>query len=181
VRAALELVLRGHEPYPAAVVDRAWELIRANIGIGLLTEDVDAELLAPPVNVLRVALHPSGMAPRILNLAQWRTHLLERLARQIAATGDAALRTLREELEDYPAPPLDGTVEDLGDVCVPLRLRTRHGDLSFISTIATFGTALDVTVAELAIESFFPADEATGEVVRAYAAVAEPSPALTRS
>jgi transcriptional regulator with XRE-family HTH domain len=169
VRTALELVLRGHEPYPAAVVDRTWELIQGNRGIGLLIEEVDPELLAPPVNVLRVSLHPDGMAARILNLADWRAHLLERLERQIAATGDASLRTLRDELEGYPAPPPDGTAENLGDVCVPLRLRTRYGDLSFVSTIATFGTAVDITVAELAIESFFPADEATAEVVRGYA------------
>jgi transcriptional regulator with XRE-family HTH domain len=169
VRTALELVLRGHEPYPAAVVDRTWELIQGNRGIGLLIEGVDPELLAPPVNVLRVSLHPDGMAPRIANLADWRAHLLERLRRQIAATGDPSLRTLLGELESYPAPQPDGAPEDLADVCVPLRLHTPHGDLSFISTIATFGTAVDITVAELAIESFFPADPATAEVVRAYA------------
>src|SRR5215207_9041512 len=170
VRAALDLVLRGHEPYPAAVVDRTWELIRGNRGIGLLVEGVDPELLAPPVNVLRVSLHPRGMAPGIANLADWRAHLLERLGRQIAATGDPSLVTLRDELAGYPAPPPPESTEDLGDVCVPLRLRTPHGELSFISTIATFGTAVDITVAELAIESFFPADAATAEVVRTYVA-----------
>jgi transcriptional regulator with XRE-family HTH domain len=168
VRTALDLVLRGHEPYPAAVVDRTWELIQGNRGIGLLIEGVDPDLLAPPVNVLRVSLHPSGMAPGILNLADWRAHLLERLRRQIAATGDRSLETLLGELEEYPAPPAQGEPENLGDVCVPLRLRTAHGDLAFISTIATFGTAVDITVAELAIESFFPADAATAEVLRAY-------------
>jgi transcriptional regulator with XRE-family HTH domain len=172
VRTALDLVLRGHDPYPAAVVDRAWELIQGNRGIGLLIEGVDPELLAPPVNVLRVSLHPDGMATQILNLADWRAHLLERLERQIRATGDPSLQTLHDELSGYPAPEPDGAAENLGDVCVPLRLRTPHGDLSFISTIATFGTAVDITVAELAIESFFPADEATAEVVRAYASEA---------
>jgi hypothetical protein len=170
VRAALDLVLRGHEPYPAAVVDRTWELIQGNRGIGLLVEGVDPDLLAPPVNVLRVSLHPDGMAPRILNLGDWRAHLLERLERQIAATGDPSLRTLHDELAGYPAPEPDGAAENLADVCVPLRLRTEHGDLGFISTIATFGTAVDITVAELAIESFFPADPLTAEVVRTYAA-----------
>jgi transcriptional regulator with XRE-family HTH domain len=170
VRTALDLVLRGHEPYPAAVVDRTWELIQGNRGIGLLLEGVDPELLAPPVNVLRVSLHPSGMAPNIVNLAVWRAHLLERLERQIAATGDPQLASLSDELAGYPAPPPAVAPEDLGDVCVPLRLTTQRGDLSFISTIATFGTAVDITVAELAIESFFPADAATAEVVRAYAA-----------
>jgi transcriptional regulator with XRE-family HTH domain len=170
VRTALDLVLRGHEPYPAAVVDRTWELIRGNRGIGLLLEGVDPDLLEPPVNVLRVSLHPSGMAPGIVNLAVWRAHLLERLDRQIAATGDPQLATLRDELAGYPAPPPPTAPEDLGDVCVPLRLTTPRGELSFISTIATFGTAVDITVAELAIESFFPADAATAEAVRAYVA-----------
>jgi transcriptional regulator with XRE-family HTH domain len=169
VRAALDLVLRGHEPYPAAVVDRTWELIQGNRGIGLLIEGVDPDLLAPPVNVLRVSLHPLGLAPRIANLGDWRAHLLDRLRRQIAATGDPPLRTLLAELEEYPGPEPDGTGEDLADVCVPLRLSTPRGDLSFISTIATFGTAVDITVAELAIESFFPADAVTAEVVRAFA------------
>jgi transcription regulator MmyB-like protein len=168
VRAALDLVLRGHEPYPAAVVDRTWELIQGNRGIGLLVDGVDPDLLAPPVNVLRVSLHPSGIAPRIINLADWRAHLLDRLRRQIAATGDPSLGTLLAELEGYPAPSGSGPTEDLGDVCVPLRLHTPEGELTFISTIATFGTAVDITVAELAIESFFPADAATAEVVRAY-------------
>ena len=102
VRAALELVLRGHEPYPAAVVDRTWELIQGNRGIALLIEGVDPELLAPPVNVLRVSLHPSGMAPNIVNLAVWRAHLLERLERQIAATGDPQLASLRVPRPDDP-------------------------------------------------------------------------------
>jgi transcriptional regulator with XRE-family HTH domain len=166
VRTALRLVLRGHEPYPAAVVDRAWELIEGNAGIGLLVEGVDPELLQPPLNVLRVSLHPRGMAPRIANLPVWRRHLLDRLRRQIAATGDPALRTLLEELEGYPAPENGHAGPDLGDVCVPLRLVTPDGELSFISTVATFGTAVDITVAELAIESFFPADAATAQAVR---------------
>jgi transcriptional regulator with XRE-family HTH domain len=168
VREALERVLTGHEPYPAVVVDRWWNLAAANRSIAMFTESVPAHLMEPPVNVLRVSLHPDGLASRVLNLADWRTHLLERLDRQIAATGDASLQTLRAELEEYPAPTPDAPPENLGDVCIPLRLRTPHGDLSFISTIATFGTAVDITVAELAIESFFPADEATAEVVRAY-------------
>jgi transcriptional regulator with XRE-family HTH domain len=168
VRAALDLVLRGHEPYPAAVVDRAWELIRGNRGIGLLVEGVDPELLAPPVNVLRVSLHPRGIAPRILNLADWRAHLLERLRRQIAATGDPQLVALLDELAAYPAPADGRSGEDLADVCVPLRLASSRGELSFISTVATFGTAVDITVAELAIESFFPADAATAQALRAY-------------
>jgi hypothetical protein len=119
------------------------------------------------VNVLRVSLHPDGVAPRIANLAQWRAHLLERLRRQIALTGDTALAALLAELETYPA-PAEGP-EDGGDpIAVPLRLHGPEGELSFISTVATFGTAVEITASELAIESFFPADEATAAAVRSH-------------
>jgi transcriptional regulator with XRE-family HTH domain len=170
VREALELVLGGHEPYPAAVVDRWWEMVAANSGIALLTEGVAPELLAPPVNVMRVALHPDGMAPRVANFGEWRAHLLERLRHQVSVTGDAALGTLYDELSGYPGPPAaeTGHGADAG-IFVPLVLRTAHGELSFFTTIATFGTAVDITVAELAIESFFPADAATADALRAHA------------
>ena len=108
VREALELVLRGHEPYPAAVVDRWWEMVAANSAIALLTEGVAPELLAPPANVMRVALHPDGMAPRIVNFAEWRAHLLERLRHQVSVTGDAALAALYDEVSGYPGPPAAG-------------------------------------------------------------------------
>jgi transcriptional regulator with XRE-family HTH domain len=174
VRTALDLVLRGHEPYPAAVVDRAWELIASNRGIGLLIEGVDPDLMAPPVNVLRVTLHPDGMAPHISNLAIWRGHLLDRLERQATVTGDRALAALLEELRGYPGPPPDEAaghgIGPAGEIFVPLRISTSYGELSFFSTVATFGTAVDVTASELAIESFFPADAATGDALRAYAA-----------
>jgi transcriptional regulator with XRE-family HTH domain len=170
VRDALDRILAGHEPYPAAVIDQSWELVAANRGIALLTEGVSPDLFAPPANVLRISLHPDGMAPRILNLGEWRAHLLERLDRQAALSGDAALRALYDEIAAYPAPEWDGHVAPGGEIAVPLRLRVGGDELAFFSTVATFGTAVDITVAELAIESFFPADAATGEYVRAYAA-----------
>jgi transcriptional regulator with XRE-family HTH domain len=171
VREAIELVLGGHEPYPALLVDQHWEMVAANRGVALITEGVAPDLLEPPVNALRVALHPEGMAPRILNLAEWRAHLLERLARQIAVTGDQALANLYAELAAYPAPPLEsngGRHSVANDIVVSLRLDGGGRELSFFSTVTTFGTAVDITVAELAIESFFPADPATAEYLRAY-------------
>jgi transcriptional regulator with XRE-family HTH domain len=161
VREAIELVLEGHEPYPAAVVDRGWNLVAGNSGIALLTASVAPDLLEPPVNVLRVSLHPRGMAPRIANLAEWRVHLLHRLRRQVQLTGDSDAAELLAELESYPAPDEDDVPHN--DIVVPLRLRD---GLSFFSTVTTFGTAVDITVSELAIESFFPADEATAESLR---------------
>jgi transcriptional regulator with XRE-family HTH domain len=169
VRDALDLVLQGHEPYPAAVVDHGWNLVAGNRGITLLTEGVAPELLEPPVNVLRVSLHPDGMAPRIVNLGEWRSHLLERLQRQVALTGDAELAALFDELAGYPhdsnGEPPD---QDPGaGIVVALRLRTDDGELAFFSTVTAFGTPVDITVSELAIESFFPADPLTAEAVRA--------------
>lgn len=163
VKNALKRVLDGHEPYPAAVVNRWWELVDANAGIALFTGDVRPELLEPPVNVLRLSLHPDGMAPRIANLPEWRAHLLARLHRQAEATGDPRLFSLYSELEAYPGgqgdqgaqPPLPT------DVVVPLRYRTAQAELSFLSITAVIGTPMDVTVEELAIESFYPADDQT--------------------
>jgi transcriptional regulator with XRE-family HTH domain len=159
VRNALKRVLDGHEPYPAAVVNRWWELVDANAGIALFTGGVSPELLEPPVNVLRLSLHPDGMAPQIANLPEWRAHLLARLRRQAEATGDPRLVTLYTELEAYPgglAQPPEPT-----DVVVPLRYRTPRAELSFLSITAVIGTPMDVTVEELAIESFYPADDQT--------------------
>ena len=165
---AIDLVLRGHEPYPALVVDRHWGLVAANRPLGALLEGVAPHLLEPPVNVLRASLHPEGLAPRIVNLRQWRDHLLERLERDAVSTGDPALTVLHDELAAYPAgepgPPLDPA---FADIAVPLRLRHCGAELAFVSTKTSFGTALDVTVAELSIESFYPADPATAEAMRA--------------
>jgi transcriptional regulator with XRE-family HTH domain len=166
VRQALQQILDGHEPYPAVVVDGAWELMAANGAVALLLEGVAPELLEPPVNVLRVSLHPDGLAPRIANLGEWRAHLLDRLGRQIALTGDAALTTLLEELSGYPAPEAPEPRSPGHEIAVPLRLNTDAGELAFISTVATFGTAVEVTASELSIESFFPADRRTAEALR---------------
>jgi hypothetical protein len=162
VREAIGLVLQGHEPYPAAVVDRGWNLVASNSGIAPLLEGVSAKLLEPPVNVLRVSLHPFGMAPRIANLGEWREHLLHRLRRQVTLTGDEEVGRLLAELEEYPGPD-DEERPPHNDVVVPLRLKN---GLSFFSTVTTFGTAVDITVAELSIESFFPADAQTAGAVR---------------
>jgi transcriptional regulator with XRE-family HTH domain len=171
VRAALRQVLGGHEPYPAVVVDRYWNLIDANAAARLFLEWTPAHLLEPPVNVLRVSMHPEAMARYIVNLGEWRAHMLGRLRRHVALTADEALRDLYREMRDYPfedpvieAEPLSG-----GGVVVPLRVRPPDEggtELSFFSTIATFGTPVDITVAELAIESFYPADELTTRFLR---------------
>jgi transcriptional regulator with XRE-family HTH domain len=170
VREALDRVLAGHEPFPAVVVDRHWGMVAGNRAIPLLTAGVAAHLLEPPVNVLRLTLHPEGMAPRIANLAEWRAHLLDRLGRQAVVSGDPALFALHEELAAFPGGGESGgraSSPDLaaGEIAVPLRLRHEEGELTFISTVTTFGTAVDVTVSELAIEAFFPADAATAQVL----------------
>ena len=166
VRNALKRVLDGHEPYPAAVVNRWWELVDANAGIALFTGDVRPELLEPPVNVLRLSLHPDGRAPRIANLPEWRAHLLARLHRQAEATGDPRLFGLYSELEAYPGGQgAEAQPPTPADVVVPLRYRTPQAELSFLSITAVIGTPMDVTVEELAIESFYPADHQTAKAL----------------
>jgi transcriptional regulator with XRE-family HTH domain len=165
IRAAVGQVLAGHEPYPAVVVDRSWRMVDSNASARLLISDVAPELLEPPVNVLRVSLHPDGMAKRIVNLGEWRAHLLAQLRRQVAVTADPELTELYAELDGYPGGDEPGP-SDASGVIVPLRLRHESGELAFFSTVATFGTPLDVTVAELAIESLFPADAHTAAVLR---------------
>ena len=171
-REVVERVLAGHEPYPALAVDRHWSLIAANRAVGSLTTGVDPELVRPPINVLRLSLHPDGLAPRIVNLAQWRAHLLERLRRQVELTADATLARLLDELRGYPIGRSATTVYAHGDagVAVPLRLRTEQGELSFLSTTMVFGTPVDVTLSELAIEAFFPADAETAAALGRVAA-----------
>jgi transcriptional regulator with XRE-family HTH domain len=162
-RRAIDLVLEGHAPFPALAIDRHWHLVAANAAVPPLLAGVAPFLLTPPVNVLRLSLHPDGLAPRIENLGEWRAHLLERLARQIAQTGDPALATLREELAGYPFRSSPRPPESLAGIAVPLRLRVpgTPRPLSLISATTIFGTPLDVTLAELALESFFPADAET--------------------
>jgi transcriptional regulator with XRE-family HTH domain len=173
VRDALGQVLAGHEPYPALAVDHHWNLVASNAALGPLLEGVADHLLTPPANALRIALHPEGLAPRIVNLAEWRGHLMHRLERAIALTGDEVLRELEAELRSYPGPPAPPLAGPGAGVMVQLALRrgpgevSDDGELRFFSTITTFGTAFDITVAELAVEAFFPADPATAEALRA--------------
>ena len=169
VRNALRHVLAGHDPYPAVVVNRWWELVDGNAAVALLTGSAAPELLTPPVNVLRLSLHPGGMAPHIVNLAEWRAHLLTRLQRQVAATGDPRLAELLTELRRYPGdghpPPAPAGSPASTDVVVPLRYRLGDRELSLFSMTAVVGTPMDVTIDELAIESFYPADEATAQAL----------------
>jgi transcriptional regulator with XRE-family HTH domain len=172
IRRAIEIVVQGHEPYPALAIDRHWNLIAANAAVYALLSGVDPKLLTPPVNVLRLSVHPEGLASRVANLAEWRAHLFERLRRQIEATSDPILIELVAELRDYPLPAQRVTVEtvprrDFGGVVLPFDLVTDAGLLSFFTTTTIFGTPLDVTVSELAIESFYPADAQTAAAMQA--------------
>jgi transcriptional regulator with XRE-family HTH domain len=168
VRTAIRQILVGHEPYPAIVVDRDWNLVDANESVDLFMRDVAAELLTPPINVLRLALHPAGLAPRIINFGEWRAHVLARLRRRVTFIDDVGLAELYEELSEYPCEePVHRPDDDIQQqIAVPLRLREDGGDLALLNTIAVFGSPRDITVSELAIESFFPADEATARYLR---------------
>src|SRR5688572_2931421 len=171
-RRAIERVLQAHEPYPAIAIDRQWNLVSANRAAPPLMATAAPALLQPPINVLRLSLHPDGIAPRIANLAQWRTHLLQRLQRECDLTGDAKTRGLLEELRGYPYPtataasPPSAIAHADERIFVPLQLITDAGIMSFISTTTVFGTPVDVTVSEIALECFFPADEKTADYLR---------------
>jgi transcriptional regulator with XRE-family HTH domain len=171
-RAAVDRVLAGHEPFPALAVDRYWTLVAANRVVPALLTGVAPHLLQPPINVLRLSLHPDGLAARIANLPEWRAHLLARLSRQVELTADRRLSALLEELREYAGDRgTRGTDESVSDhhqasPAVPLRLQTEHGLLSLISTTMVFGTPIDVTISELAIEAFFPADTVTADLLQ---------------
>jgi transcriptional regulator with XRE-family HTH domain len=170
-RSAIERILQGHEPHPALAVNRHWTLLAANRTVAPLLAGIDPALLQPPLNVLRVSLHPRGLAPRIANFREWRSHALGRLRQQIDNSADAVLAALLDELQAYPVPPgtgphRRGSGETLAGIAVPLQLVTESGVLSFLSTTTVFGTAVDITLSELAIESFFPADQATADTMR---------------
>ncbi|MER5963893.1 helix-turn-helix transcriptional regulator [Streptomyces sp. NPDC002057] len=170
LREGIEQLLRGYEPYPALVVDGSYTVVAANRGIGLLLDGVPEHLLAPPLNAMRITLHPEGLAPRIRNLREWRGHLLHQMERQIGLARSESLRALYAEVTAYPLPPgaededapgAPGPEEVYPYFALPLRIEHDGRVLSFVSSISTFNTPLDVTVAELAIETFLPADPAT--------------------
>lgn len=165
IRTTLRRLLKAHEPYPALVVDRWWNIVESNAGIQIFTADVDEKLLRAPINALRLTLHPDGLARRLTNLAEVRASALASLQRQVSGTADPELQDLYDELREYAAddkPVHPGPAE----VVVPMNLRHQGHELSLLTTIATFGTPLDVTVSELMIESFYPADEPTAEYLR---------------
>ena len=172
IRDAVGRVLSAHEPYPAIAVDRHWDLVASNAALAPLLAGVAPELLAPPVNTMRLALHPAGVAPRILNLGEYRAHLLELLARAARLTGDRRLTELHAEMLGYPGPEAPGgPASATAAVTTQLRLAPLLGtdgpELAFFSTITTFGTAIDVTVSELSVEAFFPADAQTADALGA--------------
>jgi transcriptional regulator with XRE-family HTH domain len=185
-RGAIELVLKGHEPFPALAIDRHWNLVAANAALGpMLAGVADRSLLEPPINVLRLSLHPEGLAPRIANLGEWRAHLLDRLRRQIAVTNDPVLADLLRELSAYPvndtlAALHAGPPTDHGGVLVPLELVTDAGLLSLISTTMVFGTPRDITLSELALEAFFPANAETAAIMRRLSATGLASGGVSR-
>jgi transcriptional regulator with XRE-family HTH domain len=188
-RSDVEMVLAANDPNPAMALDRHWLILSANKAVAHLVAGAEPMLLRPPVNLLRLCLHPAGLASRILNLAEWRAHIIARLRRQIDASGDTGLMDLLEEIRDYPRPPgsglplssqsasstlgpgprnalLQGAVDELHGIATPFQLVTIDGTLSFFSTTTRFGMPADVTLSELTIEAFLPADEQTGEILR---------------
>jgi hypothetical protein len=168
VRETVRWVLAAHEPFPAIVLDRYWHRIHANRPSAMFRAEVSAELLKEPVNLLRLSLHPDGLAHRIANLGEWRAHLLSRLHHQVAMTADPNLVKLYDELLGYPCDQQEPKVDlpGPGQIAVPLRIWHEGRELAFLSTMATFGTPLDITTAELSIECFYPADAETTEILR---------------
>ncbi|MET9716980.1 helix-turn-helix transcriptional regulator [Streptomyces rochei] len=164
LREGMERLIRGYEPYPALVVDATYRVLAANRGILMLLDGLPEHLLQPPVNAMRLTLHPEGLAPRIRNLREWRGHLLEQMRRQIALHRSEPLRALYEEVAAYPVPESGAGEEPAEPVpyfALPMQIEHEGRTLSFISSISTFNTPMDVTVAELAIETLLPADPAT--------------------
>ena len=166
-RQAVDTVLKAHEPHPALAVDRHWNLVSANRMVAPLLDGVAPSLLAPPLNVMRLSFHPEGLAPRTANLAEWCAHLLERLHRQCETTADPVLIALYDELKTYPVPARKTPhLAGADALAVPFRMQAGNNVLSFVSTTMVFGTPLDVTLSELALETFFPADEGTAAFLR---------------
>lgn len=170
-RNAVELIISGHLPHPALVVNREWNLLLANDAANFLLQGVNPDFLTPPVNVLRLSLHPDGLAPRVANYRQWRAHVIDRLTHQVDLTADPALAKLLGEIQTYPVPDnaLPFTENDTSatsGIAVPFELETPMGKLTFLSTTTVFGTAVDISLSELVIETFFPMDPHTAEVMR---------------
>ncbi|MDR3535610.1 MAG: helix-turn-helix transcriptional regulator [Acetobacteraceae bacterium] len=166
-RRSIDMLLAAHDPNPALAIDRHWTMVSWNKGVMNLAAGADPLLLRPPVNLLRLSLHPAGLAPRIANLPAWRAHIIQRLRRQIETAGDTVLIDLLEEILDYPVGDASGRAPpDPDDVAVPFRLVTIDGILSFYATTMVFGAPIDVTLSELAIEAFFPTDAETTRIMR---------------
>jgi transcriptional regulator with XRE-family HTH domain len=170
-REAVQRVLSAHDPYPALAIDGHWNLLQSNAMAQRLLSGVAPELLIPPINVLRISLHPQGLAPAIVNLGSWRGHLLDRLRRQVQHSGDPLLTVLLDELSAYPRLPGEIAGPATGyslaqDVVALLHLRTAVGELALFSTLTTFGTPQDITLSEVALEAFYPADAVTAERLR---------------
>jgi len=161
-RQAIDIVLRAHEPNPALAYDRHWNLVSANRMVAPLLDGIPQRLLGQPFNVLRLAFHPEALAPRTVNLAEWCGHLLERLRRQCEATADPELIKLYNDLKSYPIPARSAPLSN-DNIAIPFKLRHEGEILSFFSTTMVFGTPVDITLSELALETFFPADERTAE------------------
>jgi transcriptional regulator with XRE-family HTH domain len=179
-RAMIEVIIRSQTPYPAFALDRGWNIVASNGALPELYDGVSPALMAAPVNAMRLSLHPEGLAPRIVNFAEWREHLISRLRRQVAMTADPVVSDLLDEVSAYPVPrgaARPTAIPDAQSVAVPLRIRTSLGVLSFLSTTTVFGTPLDVTLSELALELFFAADAATNAAVRGQPGAARASAA----
>jgi transcriptional regulator with XRE-family HTH domain len=164
-RSAINLLLKAHEPYPALTIDRHWNLLASNSALAPFLQGIAPELLMPPINVMRLSLHPQGLAPRIVNLGAWRAYLLARLQRDFQASGDAQLHALWDELNAYPGPAAPAHF-DSDTVLMPLQFASEQGVVSLIGTTTVFGTANDITLAELALETFFPADAFSAQYLR---------------
>ncbi|WP_416898918.1 MAG: helix-turn-helix domain-containing protein [Minwuia sp.] len=179
-REAVELILQGHEPYPAIAVDRRWTLIHSNRTAAALMGGADPKLTQPPVNVVRVSLHPDGLASRIANFSEWRHHVLQRLAREAAQSGDPEIAALAEEVRAYPTPPRariqrPPATPRYGGIAIPLELKTPDGGvLSFLSATTMFGSPVEISLEELMIESFFPANAETAAAMQAMAGLHSP-------
>jgi hypothetical protein len=168
-RAMIDVIIASQAPFPAFALDRGWNIAASNGALPELYEGVSPALMASPVNAMRISLHPEGLAPRIVNFAEWREHLISRLRRQVAMTADPVVAELLDEVSAYPVPKgaaRPTAIPDAQSVAVPFKISTSLGVLSFLSTTTVFGTPLDVTLSELALELFFAADAATNAAVR---------------